>query len=150
MINKKTKKLSFRNISIGQEVTSEHALQKLCVKRLRYHNFLCFCTDVFNGISFLKDIRSKSVYKQHMIAMGASVGCPDLIILRKGKVTFVEFKFAKGKKSPEQIAQCKILESLGYEVLEWRTEQDCIDWIVKEIDFNKKKNNEVAENSTAE
>lgn len=129
------RKPSFRKISVGQEINSEHELQKACVKKLRAHNFLCFCTDVFNGLSFLKDVRSKSIYKQHMIAMGAAVGQPDLIILYRGEVTFVEFKYGKGKKSTEQVAQTKLLESQGYPVLEWRTEKDCNDWMLSKMNL---------------
>lgn len=124
-----------RQTSIGHEIDSEHSLQKICVKKLRAHNFLCFCTDVFNGLSFLRDVRSKSIYKQHMIAMGATVGQPDLIILYRGEVTFVEFKYGKGKKSPEQVAQTLLLESQGYPVLEWRTEKDCNDWMLSKMNL---------------
>lgn len=120
-------------------IKNEHQLQKAAVKLLRAHKFLCFNTDVFNGISFLKDIKSKAIYKQHMIAMGATVGQPDLIVIKNSKVTFVEFKYDKGKKSAEQIVQTQLLESMGYEVLEWRTEKDCIDWIVKNLNYSKEK-----------
>lgn len=120
---------------IKYTIDSEHGLQKACVRRLRAHNFLCFCTDVFNGISFIKDLKAKAIYKTHMEQMGASKGQPDLIIIYKGGVTFIEFKFGQGKKSADQIAQCNLLESQGYEVLEWRQEQDCIDWIVKKLNL---------------
>jgi len=138
---KNNRKASFKlkTTLTNSNIDSEHKLQKCCVKRLRASNCLCFCTDVFNGISFIKDIKSKAIYKQHMIAMGATVGAPDLIILYKGKVTFVEFKYDKGKKSAEQIVQTQLLESMGYEVLEWRTEKDCIDWIVKNLNYSKEK-----------
>lgn len=70
-----------------------------------------------------------------MIAMGAAVGQPDLIILYRGEVTFVEFKYGKGKKSTEQVAQTKLLESQGYPVLEWRTEKDCNDWMLSKMNL---------------
>jgi len=136
----KTGKANFKkttNYLSTHDITSEHQLQKSCVSILRAHNFLCFTTDVFNGISFIKDLKSKAIYKQHMIAMGATPGQPDLIIIGKGRVTFVEFKFGKGKKSVEQISQCNLLESMGYEVLEWRKLSDCQDWIVKQLNYKK-------------
>ena len=136
----KNKKPNFKkttNYLSCHDITNEHKLQKAAVKMLRAHNFLCFATDVFNGISFIKDVKSKSIYKQHMIAMGSSVGQPDLIIIRKGKVTFVEFKYGKGKKSIEQVSQCNLLESMGYEVLEWRTIDECKEWIVKQLNYKK-------------
>ena len=119
------------------DITNEHKLQKAAVKMLRAHNFLCFTTDVFNGISFIKDLKSKAIYKQHMIAMGATVGAPDLIIMDYGEVSFVEFKYGKGKKSVEQVSQCNLLESMGYEVLEWRTIDECKEWIVKQLNYKK-------------
>ena len=136
----KTGKVDFKkttNYLSCHDISSEHQLQKRCVSLLRAHNFLCFHTDVFNGISFIKDVKSKAIYKQHMIAMGATVGAPDLIIIGRGKVTFVEFKFGKGKKSADQISQCNLLESMGYEVLEWRKESDCQEWIVKQLNYKK-------------
>lgn len=115
------------------DIKSEHDLQKWCVAKLTSHNMLCFNTDVFNGISFIRDIAGKAIYKKHMIAMGARTGQPDLIVLHDQKCTFVEFKFKKGKKSPDQEAMCNLLASLGYEVLEWRTPEQCTDWIVQQL-----------------
>lgn len=136
----KTRKVDFKkttNYLSSHDITSEHQLQKRCVSILRAHNFLCFTTDVFNGISFIKDVKAKAIYKQHMIAMGATPGQPDLIIIGKGKVTFVEFKWGSGKKSVAQVSQCNLLESMGYEVLEWRKESDCMEWIVKQLNYKK-------------
>ena len=114
-------------------ITSEHQLQKASVALLRAHNMLCFSTDVFNGIGFIKDIPHKAIYKQHIIACGAEPGQPDLIILHNKEVTFVEFKFGKGKKSENQIACCNKLEKMGYEVLEWRDLKDCQEWLMNKI-----------------
>ena len=124
-----------RQLTLKNEkpITSEHQLQKACVSLLRAHNMLCFSTDVFNGIGFIKDIRHKAIYKQHIIACGAEVGQPDLIILHNKEVTFVEFKFGKGKKSEQQIACCNKLSSMGYEVLEWRELEQCREWIVSKV-----------------
>ena len=138
-----------RQLTLKNEkpINSEHDLQKQCVAKLRAHNMLCFCTDVFNGIGFIRDVPHKAIYKQHIIAMGAEPGQPDLIILHNKEVTFVEFKFGKGKKSDNQIACCNKLEKMGYEVLEWRTLEDCTKWIHNAIEtgsVNKlKKSDEV-------
>ena len=125
-----------RQLTLKNEkpINSEHDLQKACVAKLRAHNMLCFCTDVFNGIGFIRDIPHKAIYKQHIIAMGAEVGQPDLIILHNKEVTFVEFKYGKGKKSDAQTACCTKLEKMGYEVLEWRTLEDCTKWIHNAIE----------------
>lgn len=47
-----------RQLSLKKEkpINSEHELQKACVAKLRAHNMLCFCTDVFNGIGFIREI----------------------------------------------------------------------------------------------
>lgn len=119
------------------EINSEHDLQKACVSKLKSHNMLCFCTDVFNGMSFIRDIRSKAIYKQHMERMGAIKGQSDLIILHNGKCTFVEFKFKKGKKSIDQEAFCERVAKMGYEVLEWRTLEECEAWIVSKLNESK-------------
>lgn len=115
------------------EINSEHDLQKACVAKLRAHNMLCFCTDVMNGISFIKDIAGKAIYKQHMIRMGAVPGQSDLIILHDQRCTFVEFKWKKGKKSPDQVAFTNLVANMGYEVLEWRTLEQCTDWIIQQL-----------------
>lgn len=127
-----------RQLTLKNEkpIDSEHALQKACVSLLRAHNMLCFATDVFNGIGFIRDVPHKAIYKQHVIAMGATVGQPDLIIMHNKEVTFVEFKYGKGKKSENQIACCKLLEKMGYEVLEWREVKQCQEWIVDKINEN--------------
>lgn len=126
------KKYPIKGVS-PKPINSEHDLQKKCVALLRAHNMICSCTDNFNGLSFLRDIKSKAIYKQHMIAMGSTIGFPDLIIIHNGVCTFVEFKFGKGKKSPDQVAVCSRLESMGYEVLEWRDIEECRAWIVKHL-----------------
>ena len=118
-----------RQLTLKNEkpINSEHDLQKACVAKLRAHNMLCFATDIFNGIGFIRDIPHKAIYKQHIIAMGAEPGQPDLIILHNKEVTFVEFKFGKGKKSDNQ----------------WRELEDCTKWInvaIKAGSVNKLKN----------
>jgi len=124
-----------RQLTLKNEkpINSEHDLQKRCVALLRAHNMLCFCTDVFNGIGFIRDVPHKAIYKQHIIALGAEPGQPDLIILHNKEVTFVEFKYGKGKKSENKIACCNKLEKMGYEVLEWRTLEQCREWIVNKV-----------------
>lgn len=131
---KRKNKTTYKNVTVKPfEIDSEHDLQKACVAKLRCHNMLCFNTDVFNGISFIKDIRSKAIYKQHMIAMGAILGQSDLIILHNCKCTFVEFKWKKGKKSPDQEAFTNKVSEMGYEVLEWRTLEECEKWIIEQL-----------------
>ena len=49
---------------IPETATSEHDLQKKCVARLRAHNFIVSCNDVYNAIAFMPDIKKKSIYKK--------------------------------------------------------------------------------------
>ena len=121
------------NRSRRRTITSEHQLQKVAVKMLRAHNFLCFHTDVFNGISFIKDIKSKAIYKQHMIDLGASVGQPDLIVIKDGKITFIEFKYGTGRLSTEQKIWRDRLIAEGYDWKCWRTIEECQDFILEKL-----------------
>lgn len=132
---------------IPETAISEHDLQKKCVARLRAHNFIVSCNDVFNAISFIPDIKKKAIYKRHIIAMGGEVGFPDTTILdRRGKTTFVEFKYGEsGKLSPDQIACHNKLRSLGHTVLVWRTENECYEWILAQL----KEMKEEADNGTS-
>lgn len=120
---------------IPETAQNEHQLQCNCVRRLRAHNFIVSCNDVFNAISFIPDIKRKAIYKRHIINMGGEVGFPDTTILdRCGKTTFVEYKYGKtGKLSPEQIACHNKLRSLGHTVLVWRTENECYEWILNRL-----------------
>ena len=45
-------------------------------------------------------------------------GIPDLMLIRRGKVKFVEVKCGKNKSSPLQCYQQKILREAGVEVYE--------------------------------
>ena len=45
------------------------------------------------------------------------------------------FKFKKGKKSLEQEEWTKRLTEEGYECLEWRTIEDCTNWILNNTDL---------------
>ncbi len=45
---------------------------------------------------------------------GMRPGWPDLEILDRGKVIFVEFKTPKGRQSPEQKKVQELLQKLGY------------------------------------
>lgn len=136
-----SKKLSINqkikaNISVTQEeLKSEHELQKVCVAKLRAHNMIVSCTDTYNAISLMRDVGTKAIYKTHMTLMGSAIGFPDLVIFNKGKATFVEFKFKKGKKSLEQEEWTKRLTEEGYECLEWRTIEDCTNWILNNTDL---------------
>lgn len=125
---------------VKETAISEHDLQKKCVARLRAYNCIVSCNDVFNSLSYVKDVKAKAILKKHLVAMGSTVGFPDITICKDGITTYVEFKFGKGKLSKEQEIVHNQLRSQGYEVLVWRTENECYEWIVNHL--NKEKHHE--------
>lgn len=105
---------------------SEHDLQKQIIAYLRLRKFLCFETDVMDGLKFFspKDSRRFAFIKHHN-DMGYIKGQPDLIILLPiGNVLFVEVKTSKGRQSPEQKAFQERVESLGFNYVIWRSVED--------------------------
>lgn len=124
---------------VKETAVSEHDLQKQCVAKLRAHNYIVSCNDIFSGIQFIRDIKNKAIYKKHIQAMGGTVGFPDITLLKNGKTTFVEFKFDKGKLSPDQEVVHNRLRSMGYDVLIWRTLNECVEWILNDLKEHSKK-----------
>lgn len=127
---------------VKETAISEHDLQKKCVARLRAYNCIVSCNDVFNSLSYVKDVKAKAIIKRHLQAMGSTVGFPDITICKDGVTTYVEFKYGKGKLSPEQEIVHNQLKSQGYEVLVWRTENECYEWIVNHLKKSKEAKNE--------
>lgn len=124
---------------IKETAQNEHELQKNCVRRLTHNGYLVSCNDVFNSLSFVRDVKSKAILKRHLIAMGSTVGFPDITIFKKLKPIFVEFKFGdRGKLSFDQETIHNKLRSQGYEVLVWRTENECYEWILDDLNNSKK------------
>lgn len=112
---------------------SEHDLQKQIIAYLRLRKFLCFETDVMDGLKFFspKDSRRFAFIKHHN-DMGYIKGQPDLIILLPiGNALFVEVKTAKGRQSDEQKEFQRRVESLGFNYLIWRSVDDAVLWSKK-------------------
>lgn len=131
---------------VKETASSEHELQKQIVSKLRSHGYIVSCNDVFNSLSFVRDVKMKAILKRHLIAMGSTVGFPDITIFKKLKPVFVEIKFRNGKTSFEQDVVHNQLRSQGYEVFIWRTLNECVEWIVKDLNNSNKEenNNEMA------
>ena len=56
-------------VLVKETAVSEHDLQKQCVAKLRAHNYIVSCNDIFSGIQFIRDIKNKAIYKKHIQAI---------------------------------------------------------------------------------
>lgn len=111
----------------------EHKIQYSIVTYLRLHRILCIECDVMSGLQFFppKDSRRFAFIKHHQ-KMGYENGQPDLLLLLKGEVVFVELKTEKGRQKPEQKKFQEAVELLGFRYLLWRSLDDAIRF-VKEL-----------------
>lgn len=62
-------------------------------------------------------------------ALGTHAGWPDLEIVWRDQLTFIELKTKRGKVSPAQAATHRALAMQGYPVLVWRSLEDAEDWV---------------------
>lgn len=63
-------------------------------------------------------------------AEGVRAGVSDLIIIKQGKVFFVELKTPTGKQSDSQKIFEQEVKKQGFDYLIWRSVDDCIDFFV--------------------
>lgn len=138
---KKTKKMrTFKKPIRGTSPTtstidSEDALQRKIVSMFRAHNAFIIMTDAVGPVlHFIPSQQKRMSFISWSKARGWEKGVPDLIIIWKGKILFLELKFGKqGRLSVEQkIWQQRIIDA-GYEYACWRTVDECRDWIVKQL-----------------
>lgn len=75
--------------------------------------------------------RSKYMIK-HFHNSGGRAGVADLVLLFPGGETvFVELKTDTGRLRPSQIEFKAIVSKLGFDYLEWRSVDDCINYLNK-------------------
>ena len=146
------KKVSKKRISIKRPVTpklkicrdqskSEADLQKAVVAKLSiYHDlFIIYNDPVSPAMKFIHDPRMRMGFIQYSRSRGWEKGSPDILIIWKGKVTFLELKFdgkTKGKLTPEQIVYREKVERAGYEWQSWRTLDACVEWLNNRLKEN--------------
>lgn len=88
---------------------SESEIQRQICEWLEYHN--CFFTRINNQGNYSKkgDFYYKNKYQKNGIA--------DILVIKKGIITFIEVKSKTGKQSEEQIQFQKEVESQGAKYL---------------------------------
>lgn len=111
----------------------EHTIQRAVVQAMRANGYMSINTDVFFGLSMAGSNQVKrAAYIGNLKNLGATVGTPDLIFLKRNEILFVEMKDgSKGKLSQAQKDCIAKLTKWGFNVQVWRDLGDCIaylDW----------------------
>lgn len=123
------------NNPLKEQATSEDILQRQIVAKFRAHGAFVILTDAVGpALKYIQDPKKRMGFISWSKARGWDKGVPDLIIVWKGKILFLELKFGKqGRLSEEQkIWQRKIIEA-GYDYACWRTLEECENWIVAHL-----------------
>jgi hypothetical protein len=109
-------------------MTTEHNAQAILVNwfRRKYRGYLIFA--VPNG-----GARDATTAKR-LKTEGTTAGIPDLVIVAKDKIFFVEMKSAKGVLSDKQKAIHEIIRGLGFTVYVAYSWQEAQEKIEKELE----------------
>ena len=119
---------------VHEDSLSEADLQRKVVQKLRIHGAIPILTDAVGpALHFISDKKKRLSFINFQKARGWDKGIPDLIVIWKDEVLFLELKFNSGKLSPEQLAWKNRLESNGYQYACWRTLEECNNWIVERL-----------------
>lgn len=114
----------------GVNYCSEHEIQKNIVNIMRLNGYFTVNTDVFFALRFLGNNQPKRLsFIGQMKALGANVGCPDLIFFKEGEVLFVEMKTESGKLSKDQKDVIAMLTKMRFNVQVWRGIEDCLNYL---------------------
>ena len=123
---------------LKEQAYSEDILQRQIVAKLRAHNAFVIMTDAVGpALKFIGDSKKRMGFISWSKARGWEKGVPDLLIVWKGKVLFLELKFGKqGRLSEEQKVWRQRIIDAGYEYACWRTLEECENWIVEQLREN--------------
>ena len=128
---------------VRDQTQSEAEFQKLVVSKLRTYAdlFIIYNDPVSPALKYITNPQARMGFIQYSKNRGWEKGSSDLVIIWHGKPTFLELKFDtinhKGKLSQEQIWYRERVEHAGYDWQCWRTMDDCINWINKQLEENK-------------
>ena len=119
----------------NNQIECEDDLQKRIVAKFRAHNAFVILTDAVGpALKFIPDRRKRMGFISWSKARGWEKGIPDLVIVWKNKILFLELKFGKqGRLSTEQKIWRQRIIDAGYEYACWRTIEECEKWIVKNL-----------------
>lgn len=118
-----------------QQAQSEDDLQRQIVAKFRAHGAFVILTDAVGpALKFIPNQQKRMGFISWSKARGWSKGVPDLLIVWKGSILFLELKFGKqGRLSEEQKLWRQSVINAGYEYACWRTLQDCETWIAAHL-----------------
>jgi hypothetical protein len=134
-ISKTKKRRPTSSTIMKEQASSEDILQRQIVTKFRTHGAFVILTDAVGpALKFIPTKEKKMGFVSWSKARGWEKGVPDLIIIWKGSVLFLELKFGKtGKLSEEQkLWRTRIIDA-GYEYACWRTLAECEEWIVNKL-----------------
>jgi CheY-like chemotaxis protein len=103
----------------------ESIVQRAVIKRLNALGYVA--ASVPNGSVLAGDRLARVRQMASMKADGLMVGFPDLIVIGKGRVGFMEVKTPEGKISPAQNMVRKILEDKGQPWACVRSQDEVVD-----------------------
>jgi len=115
-------------------IKSENDLQVQVVNLLRKHNFIPIQTDAVGpALHFIPTIEGRIRFTQWSKARGWSKGIPDLVVVHRTGVFFIELKAPTGRLSPEQKVWRDRLIAEGYNYFCWRTIEECQEFIISKL-----------------
>ena len=143
MYQRSTKRKTSRstNTILTQQAPSEDILQRQMVAKFRSHGAFVIMTDAVGpALKFISDPQRRMGFISWSKARGWEKGVPDLLIVWKGQVLFLELKTptGKGRLSEEQKVWRQRIIDAGYEYACWKTLEECEEWISKHL--NKENN----------
>lgn len=118
---------------------NEHKLQKEICRLLLGYRVFFIETDIMDGLKFCHSESERLSFINHHKSMGYKKGQSDLIILLPNEPIFVELKNGKdGRQSDSQKIFQANVESLGFKYKIWRSLEDCLSFLQKNIKEIKK------------
>lgn len=115
-------------------IKSENDLQVQVVNLLRKHNYIPIQTDAVGpALHFIPTIEGRIRFTQWSKARGWSKGIPDLVVIHRTGVFFIELKTPTGRLSPEQKVWRDRLIAEGYNYFCWRTIEECQEFIISKL-----------------
>ena len=115
-------------------IKSENDLQVQVVNLLRKHNYIPIQTDAVGpALHFIPTIEGRIRFTQWSKARGWSKGNPDLVVVHRTGVFFIELKAPTGRLSPEQKVWRDRLIAEGYNYFCWRTIEECQEFIISKL-----------------
>ena len=133
--------LTGRPLKLTEPAQDEDHLQRQIVAKMRAHGAFVILTDAVGpALKFITDQKRRMGFISWSKARGWEKGVPDLIIVWKGSILFLELKTptGKGRLSPEQETWRNRITSAGYEYACWNSLKECEDWILPKLNNSTK------------